>query len=185
MKSIIKILTTILMITPITGMAQVTIEHCQQKARENYPMIKQYGLIEKSKEYTLKNANKAYLPQLSINLIGGVIEGLPSFSLPGATESSGPDLNMISIIQLNQTIWDGGVTKARKEMALASSEIELADLEVSLFALEERINHLFFGILLIDEQIQQVELLMNTLQRNYKSIENAVQFGTAYKTDLD
>lgn len=184
-KIVLEILIMILVAAPIGGFTQVTLEECHQKARENYPMIRQYGLIEKTKEYTLKNANKAFLPQLNLNIIGGVLEGMPTFSLPGASESSGPDYNMISIIQLNQTIWDGGVTKARKEIATASSEIELADLEVSLFALEERVNHLFFGILLIDEQIQQVELLKNTLMRNYKAIESAIQFGTAYKTDLD
>lgn len=181
----LKILILILVSAPMGSIAQVTLEECHQKARENYPMIRQYGLIEKTKEYTLKNANKRFLPQLNLNIIGGVIEGVPTYSIPGSTESSGPDFNMISVIQLNQTIWDGGVTKARKEMASVSSEIELADLEVSLFLLEERVNHLFFGILLIDEQIQQVELLKNTLRRNYTAIESAIQFGTAYKTDLD
>ena len=185
MKVIFKMLVLIFALTPIGSIAQVTLDDCQQKARENYPLIKQYGLIEKSKDYTLKNVNKAFLPQLNLNIIGGLIEGLPSFTMPVATESSGPDFNMISIIQLNQTIWDGGITKAHKDIATASSEIEFADLEVSLFALEERVNHLFFGILLIEEQIQQVELLKTTLQRNFKTVENAIQFGTAYKTDLD
>ncbi len=164
---------------------QITLEECQQKARENYPLIKQYELIEQSKDLTLSNANKAYLPQLDINIIGGIIDGLPTFTPPGGNESSSSlELNLITIAQLNQVIWDGGITKVRKEMAEASSNIEQADLEVSLYALEERINNLYFGILLIDEQIKQFELLKSTLERNMKSVQNAVAGGTAFKTDI-
>jgi len=165
---------------------QFTLDECQQKARENYPLIKQYELIEQSKGFTLSNANKSYLPQLGINVIGGIIDGLPTFTLPGASEpSSSVELKLITIAQLNQVIWDGGITKVRKEMAEASANIEHADLEVSLYALEERINNLYFGILLIDEQIKQIELLKSTLERNMKSVQNAVAGGTAFKTDID
>ena len=165
--------------------SQVTLEECHAKARENFPLIKQYELIEKSKEYTLSNANKAYLPQLDVTVIGGVISGLPSFSPPGAESSSSTDFNVISVLQLNQTIWDGGITKAKKGITEASAEMEKADLEVSLFALEERVNNLFFGILLIDEQVKQMEILKSTMARNKNRVEIAVQNGTAFKSDVD
>ena len=62
---------------------------------------------------------------------------------------------------------------------------EKADLEVSLFSLEERVNNLFFGVLLIDEQIAQLEILKSTLLRNRKRVEIAVENGTAYNSDID
>ena len=164
--------------------SQITLEECQEKARENFPLIKQYELIEQSKEYTLSNANKAFLPQLDVTIIGGVIEGLPSFD-PTGTESSSANLKMISIVQLNQAIWDGGITKANKGIIEASSEIEKADLEVSLYSLEDRVNNMFFGILLIEQQIQLLEILKSTLNRNLKRIEIAVENGTAFKSDID
>jgi len=164
---------------------QLTLENCQAKARENFPLINQYDLIEQSKEYTLSNAKKSYLPQFDVTLIGGVIEGLPSLAPPGAEPSSGPEFNMISILQLNQTIWDGGITKAKKGIIEANSEIEQADLEVSLFQLQDRVNNLYFGILLIDEQAKQLEILKSTLQRNQKRVQIAVENGTAFKSDVD
>ena len=166
---------------PVSG--QITLEECQDKARNNYPLIKQYELIEKSKEYTLSNANKAYLPQLDITIITGVVEGFPSLGPP--EESSSTDFNMISIIQFNQLIWDGGITKAKKGITEVSSEVEKAELEISLFNLEDRVNNLFFGILLIDEQLQQLDILKSTLQRNMKRVEIAVENGTAYTSDID
>lgn len=166
--------------------AQITLDEYQQKARKYFPLIKQYELIEKTKEFNLSNANKAYLPQLDITLIGGAIAGMPGFAPPGSESSSSSlEYNTISIIQFNQIIWDGGITKAKKEITEATSQIETADLEVSLFALEERINNLYFGILLIDEQLQQLEIRKSTLQRNKKRVEIAVENGTAYTTDVD
>ena len=164
---------------------QIILEDCQTKARENFPLIKQYELIERSKEYTLSNASKSYLPQLDVTLIGGVISGLPSFSPPGSESSSSVDLNMITVLQLNQVIWDGGITKAKKGIIEASTEMEKADVEVSLYALEDRVNNLFFGVLLIDEQLQQMEILKSTLQRNMKRVDIAVENGTAFKSDID
>ncbi|MBX2841282.1 MAG: TolC family protein [Flammeovirgaceae bacterium] len=163
---------------------QLSLEECHTKARKNFPLIQQYQLIEQTREYTISNAGKAFLPQLDVTIIGGVIEGLPTFGAPGS-ESSSADFNMISMIQLNQVIWDGGITKASKAATMANAEIEKANLEVSLYSLEERVNNLFFGVLLIEEQIDQMEILKSTLQRNQKRVEIAVENGTAFKSDID
>lgn len=164
---------------------QIRLEDCQKLARENYPLIKQYELIELTQEYTLSNANKAYLPSLDVTLIGGVISGFPSFSAPGEGSASSSDMQLISVLQLNQPIWDGGITKAKKGVVQANSEIEKAELEISLFALEERINNLFFGILLIDEQASQLEILKSSMQINLDRVNIAVENGTAFKSDID
>jgi outer membrane protein TolC len=164
---------------------QLTIESCHQMARENFPLIRQYELIEQTQEYTLSNANKSYLPQLDITLIGGVISGLPSFSMPGTEPSSASDFNAIAILQLNQTIWDGGMTKARKGIGTATAVVDKAALEVTLFELEKRVNNLFFGVLLLHEQLKQLQILRSTLQRNADRVKVAVENGTAFRSDVD
>ena len=49
--------------------AQLQLSACQEKARANYPLIRQLALIEKTAEYNISNANKGYLPQLSVTAI--------------------------------------------------------------------------------------------------------------------
>lgn len=165
--------------------AQLSLDSCQVKARRNYPLIQQYGLIDQTTEFTLSNANKAFLPQLSVNLIGGVVDGFPSLDAPGTSNGSSSDLQLISVLQINQAIWDGGATKASKEMAIANAEIQKADVDVALYQIRERVNNLYFGILLIDAQLQQNDIFFDNLKRNLKSIEIAVENGAAYKSDLD
>src|SRR6187397_1104606 len=93
---------------------QITIDGCQEKTKANYPLIKQYDLISKSSDYTISNANKAYLPQLSVTGIGGYIfAGLPEFSGPGSTSGEQNKAQFIGIAQINQTIWDGGATRTQ------------------------------------------------------------------------
>src|SRR5687768_14307454 len=100
--------------------AQITLTTCHEKARANYPLVKQYDLIEQSTEYTLANANKAYLPQLSLTGIGAYIfKGLPSFTPPGGAESEASKTQLIGIGQINQVLWDGGATRSQKEIIKA------------------------------------------------------------------
>ena len=50
----------------LSMMAQAqTLEECQQAAERNYPLIQQYGLIEKTTELTVTNIQKGWLPQVS------------------------------------------------------------------------------------------------------------------------
>ena len=167
-----------------------TLEDCWQKARNNYPLVKQYGLIEKTAEYNLSNANKGYLPQLNISAkatyqsdvtelpealirrLGITMEGLSKDQYQVAAEAS-------------QLIWDGGVINAQKKVTNATKEVEKQKVEVDLYALNERVNQLFFSVLLINEQLKQNEILQDELQTNYKKVEAYKQNGVANQADLD
>ncbi|MBL0738418.1 TolC family protein [Flavobacterium sp. GN10] len=167
----------------ITAQAQtLTIDQSYQLAVENYPLIKQYELIEKSKEYTLSNANKAYLPQISLTAIEGYVFG--DFPTLG---SSGSDskFKFIGLGQVNQTIWDGGATKTQKKIIEASSNTDKASVEVSLYDLRSRVNQLYFGVLLIDEQLKQLQIQNAIIANNIDKVKKLHENGLVYKTDVD
>ena len=164
--------------------AQLNIDSCYAMAKRNYPLTKQLGLIEKSKEYSISNANKAYLPQISITAIAGYLDGMPSISIPG--ESNEPSkTQFIGIAQLNQTIWDGGATRAQKNVIQANAEVEKANVEMNLQNLRERVNQIYFGILVIDEQVKHLGLLTQNLQRNLNKIQLTKDNGYAFQSDVD
>jgi outer membrane protein TolC len=172
----------LLYLSIITGSAEaqsLSIDSCYALALSNYPLIKQYDLIEKTKEYTLSNANKAYLPQVSLTAIEGYIFG----GFPGS--SGGSDFKFIGLGQVNQTIWDGDATRTQKKIITASSEADKASLDVSLNDLRTRVNQLYFGILLTDEQLKQLEVQDTILGNNVNRVKQLNENGLAYKTDLD
>ena len=153
---------------------KVSIDSCYAAAVQNYPMIARYDLIAKTEEYTLSNASKAYLPQVDLTGIAGYL-----------FTSGQSDSKLIGLAQLNQTIWDGGATKARKNTISANAEAEMANLDVSLYELRSRVNQLYFGILLTDQQLNQVEQHREVLNNSARRIREMNENGLAYQTDLD
>ena len=130
----------------------LSIDSCYAMAVRNYPLIRQYELIEKTTEYTLNNASKAYLPQVSVTAIEGYVFGeLPT---SGSAEGGSSNFKFIGLGQVNQLIWDGGATKAQKKIINAQSETDKANITVALHDLKSRVNQLYFGILLVDEPKQ-------------------------------
>ena len=61
------LVTAVIVMTVMAGKAQITLETCKQMARDNYPAVRQYRLIEQSRDYNMANAAKAWLPQVSIS----------------------------------------------------------------------------------------------------------------------
>lgn len=165
----------------------LTVETCQEKARANYPLVKQYGLIEQTANYNISNANKGYLPQLTLSAKGtyqSQVTKLP-ITIQGVTIPELSKDQYQAVLEASQLIWDGGVISAQKKITNANTEVEKQKLEVDLFALNERVNQLFFGILLINEQIIQTEILENELFTNYNRVDAYKQNGVANQSDLD
>lgn len=163
----------------------LAIDSCYALAVRNYPLIKQYDLIEKTKDCTLSNAGKAYLPELSITGIGGIIFGLPTLGAPAEGIQKSNEFHFVGMGQFSQTIWDGGAAKTQKDIAKASYEADKASLDVSLYELRARVNQLYFGILLLDEQLAQLAVQDTILRHNVARIKQLNDNGLAYKTDLD
>lgn len=166
--------------------AQLTLEECYRAARENYPLVRQFDLIERTKEFTLANASKGYLPQLSVfgkAAYQSDVTQIP-FTIPGMELGLDKDQYQLAL-ELNQTLWDGGAIKNRRDEARARYEVQKGQVEVNLYALNDRVNQLYFGVLLIDAQLVQNALLQAQLVRNFEQVQACVQQGVANEADLD
>lgn len=165
--------------------AQVTLDECYSKARNNYPLVEQYGLIRQAEAYNLSNAARAWLPQVSFSAKATwqseVIE-LP-FNMPGVGEMDKDQYQ--ATLEVNQTLWDGGTSSARRHVYKATAVLDESKYESDMFAIRERINQLFFGILLLDEQLKLNQLLLNDLATGYQRVEASYNNGVATQSDLD
>lgn len=173
--------------------AQVTIEQCVNLAQENYPLIKKYNLLNSLNEINLSDINKSWLPQISVYAQGNVQNATPSFPdrLSGMLKQMGTDISGLNEWQykigadLNQTIWDGGSSKARREIERTQHAENQAALDVQLYAVKERVENLFFGILLIDEQTKQIRASIDLLQDNLQKLRSMLKNGIAMQCDAD
>ncbi len=190
-----KVLITMLVLLPafLSALhAQVTIEECYRKARENYPLIRQQGLIEQTREYNLENARKGYLPQATLTARGSWQSDVTKLPIdPAALNLSGVKIPQLSKTQygialdVSQNLWDGGDIKAQQDAIRSAAEVEQKNLDNSLYTVNGRVNQLFFGVLLADARLQRNRLLQEDLQRTHGEAEACLRNGTANQADVD
>jgi outer membrane protein TolC len=161
------------------------LDSCQYMAKENYPLIKQHQLIEKTNEYTIANISKGFLPQINIAGQATYQSEVTQFpkAIPGVTVLTKDQYKIYA--DINQPIYDGGVIQQQKKLQEATSVIDQQKLEVELYKLRDRINNLFFGVLLVQAQQKQNELMKNDIQLGLNKIEAAIPNGTALKSSAD
>lgn len=166
---------------------QITLEDCQRKTQANYPLVRQYDLIEQTKEFNLANASKGYLPQFALSAKAtyqSAVTKLP-IQIPGVDIKSLPKDQYQVMLEFRQTIWDGGAIRSQKEMVKAASDVDREKLNVDMYALNERVNQVYFGILLLDEQLVQNDLLQEELARSLKQVSAYMENGIASQADID
>lgn len=173
--------------------AQVTLEECIALAEENYPIISKYDLLEQTKEVNLSNINKGWLPQINVYGQGTVQNDTPSLpeSLTNIINQTGTNIAGLNEWQyrigadISQNIWDGGTSKVHRKIELAEDAERQAAIDVQLYAVRERVEDLYFGILLMDAQIEQVKNMQLLLQSNLDKLRIMQSNGTAMQSDVD
>lgn len=181
------------MLLSVSADAQLTLDECQQMASDNYPLLQKYDLVRQTTEYTIKNIQRGYWPQLSL---GGQVSyqsevtDLPDVFSHLLSESSPNYKGMAKdqyqiALDLNQVIWDGGHIKARRDLAASDAEVQVAQADVEMYAIRSRVNELFFGILLLDEKIRLNETLQTLSLDNCRMLETRKMHGTAMESDVD
>ena len=186
----------LLLLFPIIGIAQetITLEDCYRLARENYPTVKKLDLVAKTEGYTLANANRAYLPQVSIlgqatyqsevtDLSKSVVGGLP---LPPNVSLPTIDKEQYKVVgEVSQLLYGGGAIRSQKAVAKAQNAVQAQAVETQLYILKQRVSNLYFGVLLIDAQLSQNRLNIETLESQLKKAEVALKNGTTLPSNVD
>jgi outer membrane protein TolC len=166
-------------------LTKVTIDECYQWTSENYPLVKQLGLIEKSKAFNLNNASKGYLPQININgqaTYQSDVTSLP-ISLPNVEIPTVSKDQYKIYADIYQPLTNGSMIKLKQKSIEATAKIEAQNIEVNLYQLKERVNQLYFGILLINGQLKQFDIFKNDLTAAIEKVEAAIENGTAVETN--
>ena len=188
-------LTIILLLLAVSlrGFADVTIDYCVQRALENYPELKKYGLLDNSTDLSLEEINRGWWPRLGLSAQANVQNIVPAFPdvLRNMLAQNGFELKGMGKFQykvaaeLNQTLWDGGVSRSQRAIERASRAASQAELNVELYAIRGRVEDIYFAILLIQEQIKQSESTINLLSTNLQRIQSMVRNGIAMQSDAD
>ncbi len=177
------------LLLPITAWAQdapLTLGDCRQLAHDNYPAIRQRDIIQQSKNFSIANISKGWLPQIGISAgVSAFTDIIDSDSRAGQMGIDMENYMLNAAVTIQQNIYDGGKMRAKRITEEAKSESDAAQLEVSLYEVNERVEQLFFGILLADEKSQINSLVLTDLSTAEKTISSMINGGLADDGDLE
>ena len=170
-----------------------TLEQCQQSAEQNYPLIRQYDLIEKTTQLTVSNLAKGWLPQLQATAQATWQSDVTAWpdAMQGMLKQSGLDVKGLKKDQyrvgldVSQTLFDGGAISSQQEVARQEGNVQAAQNEVNLYAVRKRVNEMYFGLLLIDERIKLAQDLEQLLSTNERKLASMYKGGTASESDYN
>ena len=180
----------LLIMLPVFAMGQ-TLEECQKAAESNYPLIRQYGLIEKTMELTVANIRKGWLPQVSATAQATLQSDVTAFpdemmslyqQIGISMEGLKKDQYKVGI-DVQQTVYDGGNIKSQQEIARRQGELQSAQNKVSIYNVRKRVNEMYFSLLLVNERIKLNEDLQKVLEGNEKKLASMLKGGTAAESD--
>lgn len=187
----------LLFISPLLHISAVSqplsLDACYQMARSNYPLIKKMDLVGKSSTFSLENISKAFLPQLNVtgqatyqSQTVSFSEALGGINLPGGISLPNISKDQYKVqADVSQLIYDGGNVKNQRAFIMAGQTVQQQQIEVALYAVNERINQIYFSILLMEEQLKQNAIRKSDLQGAADKTEAALKFGTAFRSNLD
>ena len=179
-----------MMLLPLLAQGQ-TLEECQQAAERNYPLISQYGLIEKTTDLTVSNLSKGWLPQVTASAQATYQSDVVAWPDQMQTIYQQMGLDMKGLkkdqykvgIDVQQMVFDGGAISSQRDIAREQGRVQEAQTEVTMYQVRRRVNEMYFGLLMLDEQIALNNDLQSLLAANEQKLSSMWKRGTASESD--
>lgn len=188
-----RLLLFVSLVVQAAGLSAQSLDECRRMAREHYPEIRQYDPIGRTEQYDLSNAARAWIPQVALSAQTTWQTAVPQFpdALSGMLAQQGvsiPGMNKDQYkvaIDVSQSIWDGGQSKANRAIAEAEADEQRNRVDVDLYDVQSRVDNLYFGILLLDERAAQTEAMIGLLESNLARMRTYCKNGVATLADAD
>lgn len=168
----------LILLMSLTSKAQqsITLEECYDLVTKNYPLAKQVKLLAAQNKLDLDVISTSKLPQLSLDAQATYQSDVIQFPLAmSGIEPLNKD-QYRATVSVNQLIYNGGATDASLQLKTTQLKTKQKQVEVSLYQLKQKINQLYFSVLLAQES----QLLLNAKQAQLKAKLKEVQSGIKY-----
>lgn len=170
-----------------------TLEECQQAAANNYPLIKRYALIGQQTEESVRNIGKGWLPQLTATAqatmqsdVVTLPEALGNMLVQAGVDMKGLRKDQYRVgLDLSQTLFDGGVISQQQEVKRRQGEVEAAQNAVDIYQVRQRVNDLYFLLLLTEKQRELSQDRLTLLSASERQLQALYDKGAAAECDYN
>lgn len=137
-----------------------TLEGCRAMARSMFSAEIQIEHISQSAAYRQQLLKKMITPDVSVFAYGAYFSDVPdpAVALEYAFDvSPAPHERLKAGLFLSQRIYDGGEYRLKKEEIRLDRDLEKQKTEESLLQIDNLVDEIFFGIVLVDKGLQVLE----------------------------
>lgn len=160
---------------------------CLTAAAAHSPYAAQRRLYEAGHAAQLALLRTANRPQLEVNAQATWQSEVTSLTLPDNLPFSlnitpPPQDQYRATLDVRQTLWDGGLTAAQRNLQMAQNQADMRQNDLDQYQLRDRVQQLFFSILLLDAQLDITRLLKEDLETRTGRLEALAREGAALPT---
>ncbi len=168
----------LILITTLPSLAQqpITLKECYTLVAQNYPLAKQAELFEAQNKLDTDVISTSKLPQFSLDAQATYQSDVIEVPIPNADIEPLNNDQYRATLSVNQLIYNGGAIDASLNVKSAQLKTKQKQVDVNLYQLKQKINQLYFSILLS----QETKVLIEAKQAQLKSKLGEVQSGIKY-----
>ncbi len=170
----------------------VTLWQCYDSAAVATPLSGEGALYSEVSALRDKNLSAAYLPTLDLNGnfvynsdILDIAQIYGQLPVPPGVIPSIPNEQYRATFDVNQVIWDGGVTRSARAVEQVVNELNMRQNEADVYRLREQVNNYYFSILLVSSQMEVTRFLISDLEGRIKEASSGVTNGVVTPVTLD
>jgi outer membrane protein TolC len=160
---------------------QLSLKQCIDKANARSASAAQLPLIKEALAAQQSVANANYLPKTSLNGTAtwqSEVTGL-NISLPNIDIRPVPKDQYKLTLDLQQNLFDGGLTKAQKTVNERQARLDESRIESELYGLKEMVVQYYYNTALVNEQLVNLTLVKEQIAARLKKTAENQKFGTA------
>jgi len=172
------------------GKAQDTINlnNCLQWATDEHALHENYEFYSSISDLEEKNISKNWLPSITLNATYKYLSEATEIdigsSLPIPIEM--PEVSQHqygATIEIQQTIYDGGITKAQKNLTKIKTQAQQKQLDISLQTVKTQVSAVYINTMLVQKQMEALSIYLETLHEQQNRINTAVKNGVSLQSN--
>ncbi len=172
---------SLLMSLQATAQSVLSLDDCYVLLNKNYPLAAQHDLLNQQKDLNVDAINKLRLPQLNLAVkttyqsdVTFVDVPLPNVTIPSPNKDQ-----YRATLTANQLIYQGGLISTQAKVKNLETQVKQSALKVSLYKLKQRVNQVYFSILLQDEKRALILDKQKQLDARLSEVNSAIKNGAA------
>ena len=174
-----RIIIILILLFPIAIVAQqiLTLQECYELATANYPLAKQSQLLAAQNQLDQDVISKLKLPQLHLDAQATYQSDVIEVPIPNAGIQPPNKDQYRATLSVNQLIYNGGATEASLNLKSAQLKSKQKQVEINLYQLKQKINQLYFSILLSQETDLLLKSKQEQLQARLQEVNSGITYG--------